>query len=39
LTEVAPGIDLDKDIRAQIDFEVRVAGTVKTMDPALFQEF
>jgi propionate CoA-transferase len=39
LTEVAPGIDLDRDIRGQVDFAIRLAGAVKTMDAELFREW
>lgn len=39
LTEVAPGIDLERDLRAQVDFAVRISGTLKTMDAELFREW
>jgi len=37
LTEVAPGIDLERDLRAQIGFPLRVAPDVRPMDPRLFR--
>jgi acyl CoA:acetate/3-ketoacid CoA transferase len=36
IVEVAPGIDIDKDIREQAGFPLRVATDVKLMDAALF---
>ncbi|QKJ87530.1 CoA-transferase [Paramixta manurensis] len=36
LTEIAPGVDLEKDILAQMDFRPGIASTLKMMDPALF---
>ncbi len=36
LTEVAPGIDVGRDILAQMDFEPIVRGTPREMDPAIF---
>lgn len=38
LTEIAPGIDLKKDILAQMDFEPLIASDLKQMDPRIFQE-
>lgn len=37
LTEVAPGIDLEKDIRARVGFPLRVAPDLSPMDPRLFR--
>ena len=37
LTEVAPGIDVDRDIRAKIGFPLRVAPDVRPMDARLFR--
>jgi propionate CoA-transferase len=37
LTEVAPGIDIDKDILAQMDFKPLVTGTPKPMLAGIFQ--
>jgi propionate CoA-transferase len=37
LTEIAPGIDLQKDILAQMDFAPVIADDLKTMDPAIFK--
>ncbi len=36
LTEIAPGIDLQRDVLAQMDFQPRVSEQLKTMDAALF---
>ena len=38
LIEIAPGIDLQKDILDQISFTPVIAGDLKTMDPAIFEE-
>ncbi|HSA80341.1 MAG TPA: hypothetical protein VLE23_05930, partial [Geminicoccaceae bacterium] len=37
LIEVAPGIDLRRDVLERIGFEVRVAEPVRAMDPRLFR--
>jgi propionate CoA-transferase len=37
LVEVAPGIDVDRDILAQMDFRPAISGALTTMDPALFR--
>jgi len=37
LTEVAPGIDVQRDVTERIPFAVAVAPDLKTMDPALFR--
>jgi acyl CoA:acetate/3-ketoacid CoA transferase len=36
--EVAPGIDVKRDVLDQADIELRVASDLKTMDAALFSE-
>src|SRR5437867_7632743 len=36
LIEVAPGLDLQRDILAAMDFEPVIEGEIKTMDAALF---
>ena len=36
ITEVAPGIDLERDVLKQISFEIEVAPDLKLMDPQLF---
>ena len=36
LTEIAPGVDLDSDIRGQIEFGIDVANDLRPMDAALF---
>jgi propionate CoA-transferase len=38
LIEIAPGIDLARDILAQMDFAPSIAATLRLMDPALFQD-
>lgn len=38
LVEIAPGIDLERDILAHMDFTHTIAAEVKTMDVAIFQE-
>lgn len=36
LTEIAPGIDLQKDVLEQMDFEPKMEGTPKLMDSRIF---
>lgn len=36
VTEVAPGIDVERDVLAQSDAQLTVSDTLKTMDEALF---
>lgn len=36
LVEVAPGLDLDHDVRAQIDFPLKVSPDLRTIDPSLY---
>ncbi len=38
LIEIAPGIDLEKDVLDQMGFRPEVSPDLKTMDPALFEE-
>jgi propionate CoA-transferase len=38
LTEIAPGMDLQKDILDKMDFKPIIAEELKTMDPAIFNE-
>ena len=38
LIEIAPGIDLEKDVLDQMGFRPEVSPNLKTMDPALFEE-
>ncbi|HEU0204111.1 MAG TPA: acyl CoA:acetate/3-ketoacid CoA transferase [Burkholderiaceae bacterium] len=35
--EIAPGIDLDRDVLAQADFPLRVSPSLRVMDDALFR--
>ena len=37
VTEVAPGIDLERDVLAQADVALRVATDVRTMPAALYR--
>lgn len=38
LIEIAPGVDLEKDVLAQMGFQPTVSPNLKTMDPAIFRE-
>lgn len=38
LIEVAPGIDVDRDIQDQIGFELKKSAALRRMDPRIFQE-
>lgn len=38
LTEIAPGIDLEKEVLDQIEFEITVSPQLKEMDPRIFRE-
>lgn len=38
LTEVAPGIDLEKDVLAQMDFKPAISPNLKLMDERIFQD-
>jgi propionate CoA-transferase len=38
LIEIAPGIDLQRDVLDQMDFVPAIADDLKTMDPGLFNE-
>jgi propionate CoA-transferase len=38
LTEIAPGIDLQRDILDQMEFAPAISSTLKEMDAAMFQE-
>jgi propionate CoA-transferase len=38
LTEVAPGIDLERDILRQMDFRPLIRGTPRLMDAAIFRD-
>lgn len=38
LTEIAPGVDLQKDVLDQMEFTPAIAEPLQTMDPALFKE-
>ncbi|MBT9432348.1 hypothetical protein JZM24_09810 [Candidatus Sodalis endolongispinus] len=37
LTEIAPGIDLERDVLQQMGFRPRIAASFKTMDARLFK--
>jgi propionate CoA-transferase len=36
LTEIAPGIDLQKDVLAQMEFKPQISSDLKEMDPRIF---
>lgn len=38
LIEIAPGVDLEKDILQQMEFQPIIAQDLKVMDPAIFNE-
>lgn len=38
LTEIAPGVDLEKDVLAQMDFKPIVAESLKLMDEKIFKD-
>ena len=37
VTEIAPGIDVERDIRANADFPLKLSSNLKPMEPKLFQ--
>ncbi len=37
LTEIAPGIEVERDVLAQMDFTPEIAADLKVMDPAIFK--
>jgi len=37
VTEIAPGVDLERDVMGQSEFMLRIARDLKPMSPALFQ--
>jgi propionate CoA-transferase len=38
LIEIAPGIDLERDVLARMGFKPRIADNLKTMDARLFRD-
>ncbi len=38
ITEIAPGVDLEKDILANMDFTPAISPELRLMDPAIFNE-
>jgi propionate CoA-transferase len=37
LIEIAPGIDLERDVLAHMDFKPHLAPDIRTMDARIFQ--
>src|SRR5262249_52964401 len=37
VVEIAPGVDLEKDVRARVGFPLRVPAAPRPMDPRLFR--
>ena len=37
LTEIAPGVNLEKEVLARMEFVPEIAGDLKTMDTAIFK--
>ena len=38
VTEIAPGVDLERDVLDQAEIELRVSPALKLMDPAIFTD-
>ena len=38
LVEIAPGVDVERDILAHMDFTPAVSPALRTMEPGLFRE-
>jgi len=38
VTEIAPGVDLERDVLTQAEFPLAVATVLKTMSAALFKD-
>lgn len=38
LTEIAPGVDIDKDILALMDFKPIISPNIKMMDERIFRD-
>ena len=38
LTEIAPGLELQRDVLDQMGFKPEIAADLKMMDPAIFSE-
>jgi len=38
LTEIAPGVDLERDILAHMDFQPQIAADMREMDARIFRE-
>jgi len=38
LVEIAPGVDLERDVKAQVEFPLKVSDSLRTMDRKLYAE-
>ena len=38
MTEIAPGMDMEKDVLSQMEFKPHIAKDLKLMDARIFQE-
>ena len=38
LTEIAPGVDLERDVLGMMDFRPLISENLKTIDPVVYQD-